>query len=256
MKNIRIKKDILLQWTITTNNEDTSLENRDLTLYLITPYRTHLLLDFTVVDNHISTIFRGTEQKICGVYSLTLFENKDKEGQTVIDKVSAFRLVENTDKENNEIADNLQIETIDLGTSNLEIISSSNLEYGYTKEEIDEKLSEKVDNITLSNYVTISELDNRDYINQIKTINGQSLEGIGNIEIQGTGNGISDAPSDNIKYVRQNNNWVQETKVDTSLFATKDELQSKVDINENIIRYNNEGFVINDSKLIWDCGEY
>lgn len=58
----------------------------------------------------------------------------------------------------------------------------------------------------------------------IKTINGETLLGEGNIEIQGGGSGISDAPADGKKYVRSNNNWVEETKVDTSSFATKTEL--------------------------------
>lgn len=63
----------------------------------------------------------------------------------------------------------------------------------------------------------------------IKTVNGNSLLGEGNIEIQGGGSGISDAPSDGKKYVRQNANWVEETTVDTSNFATTAQLASKVD---------------------------
>lgn len=63
----------------------------------------------------------------------------------------------------------------------------------------------------------------------IKTINGQDILGEGNIEIQGGGGGIADAPSDGKKYVRQNANWVEETTVDTSNFATKAELDGKVD---------------------------
>lgn len=63
----------------------------------------------------------------------------------------------------------------------------------------------------------------------IKTINGNSLLGEGNIEIQGGGEGIADAPSDGKKYVRQNANWVEETTVDTSNFATTAQLANKVD---------------------------
>lgn len=57
----------------------------------------------------------------------------------------------------------------------------------------------------------------------IKTVNGNSLLGEGNIEIQG---GISDAPTDGKKYVRQNQNWVEET--DTSSFATKSEIPTNI----------------------------
>lgn len=49
-----------------------------------------------------------------------------------------------------------------------------------------------------SNYVTSSTL---------KTINGQSIVGTGNIEISGAGSGIADAPSDGQIYGRKNGNW-------------------------------------------------
>lgn len=62
----------------------------------------------------------------------------------------------------------------------------------------------------------------------LKTINGESLEGEGNIEIQGSGGGIADAPSDGKKYVRQNGTWTEETQVNTSDFATKTELEGKL----------------------------
>ncbi len=41
----------------------------------------------------------------------------------------------------------------------------------------------------------------------LKTINGQSIVGSGNIEISGTGSGIADAPSDGKTYGRKNGNW-------------------------------------------------
>lgn len=66
----------------------------------------------------------------------------------------------------------------------------------------------------------------------IKTVNGNSLLGEGNIEIQGGGSGIADAPSDDKKYVRQNANWVEETTVDTSNFATKEELADKANTSD------------------------
>ena len=62
----------------------------------------------------------------------------------------------------------------------------------------------------------------------IKTINGESLLGSGDIVIQSGTSGITDAPSDGKKYVRQNANWVEETTIDTSGFATKTELSSYV----------------------------
>lgn len=87
-----------------------------------------------------------------------------------------------------------------------------------TKQEVTQGLSGKQD--TLQSGTTI------------KTINGQSVLGEGNIDIEAGSGGIADAPSDGNKYVRQNGSWVQETTVDTSTFATKTELEGKVDNSE------------------------
>lgn len=42
---------------------------------------------------------------------------------------------------------------------------------------------------------------------ELKTVNGQSLTGGGNIEIAGSGGGITDAPSDGKTYARKDGNW-------------------------------------------------
>nr|DAQ35897.1 MAG TPA: FIBRITIN T4, FIBRITIN, STRUCTURAL PROTEIN.2A [Caudoviricetes sp.] len=55
-----------------------------------------------------------------------------------------------------------------------------------------------------------SELDNDSKFvkrTELKTINGNSIVGSGNIEISGTGSGIADAPSDGQTYGRKNGNW-------------------------------------------------
>lgn len=55
-----------------------------------------------------------------------------------------------------------------------------------------------------------SELDNdSEYVKstELKTINGKSIVGSGNIEISGTGSGIADAPSDGQTYGRKNGAW-------------------------------------------------
>lgn len=55
-----------------------------------------------------------------------------------------------------------------------------------------------------------SELDNDSKfvkITELKTINGNSIVGSGNIEISGTGSGIADAPSDGQTYGRKNGAW-------------------------------------------------
>lgn len=69
----------------------------------------------------------------------------------------------------------------------------------------------------------------------IKTINGQSILGEGNIDIESGSTGISDAPQDGKKYVRSNASWVEETTVDTSSFATKEEVTSQLQSKQNVI---------------------
>lgn len=112
-----------------------------------------------------------------------------------------------------------------------------------TKSELNTKLDTsvyEVDKATFALKSELSDLVTAEQLNtkqdtlvsgtNIKTINGQTLLGEGNIEIQGgSGGGISDAPSDGKKYVRQNANWVEETSVDISGLATKEELNSKLD---------------------------
>lgn len=66
----------------------------------------------------------------------------------------------------------------------------------------------------------------------IKTINGNSLLGEGNIEIQGGGSGISDAPSDNKLYGRKNANWSEIIIPSTDNFATKEELADKANTSD------------------------
>lgn len=56
----------------------------------------------------------------------------------------------------------------------------------------------------------VSELDNDSKFvkqSEMKTVNGNSLIGKGNIEIVGSGGGIADAPNDGLSYVRKDGTW-------------------------------------------------
>ena len=64
----------------------------------------------------------------------------------------------------------------------------------------------------------------------IKTINGQSVLGSGNITIEPSeGGGIEDAPSDGKTYGRKSGAWSEIVIPDTSNLATKSEVSSKAD---------------------------
>ena len=58
----------------------------------------------------------------------------------------------------------------------------------------------------------------------IKTINGNTILGEGNIQIETTGGGITDAPSDDKTYGRKNGAWSEITEPDLSDYALKSEV--------------------------------
>lgn len=73
-------------------------------------------------DSVAEFLFQGSEQRYVGAYTLTMWENRGKENQTVVDRCDAFCLVACSCEESAESADepNLDVETLELGSSNLE----------------------------------------------------------------------------------------------------------------------------------------
>lgn len=95
----------------------------------------------------------------------------------------------------------------------------------------------------LSDLVTTEQLNTKQDTlvsgQNIKTINGQTLLGEGNIEIQGGSGGISDAPSDNKLYGRKNGNWSEVPSTDN--FATKQEISDMLTKSEAASTYQPKG---------------
>lgn len=97
--------------------------------------------------------------------------------------------------------------------------------YSYSKQEVDGKLAQKADKTeipSLTGYATELWVQNQGYLTEhqpLKTINGQSIVGEGNIEIEG-GSGVT------IEQV--------DAEIDSKLtgYATKEELNSKADKSE------------------------
>lgn len=115
MRKIRIGKDIVLKWALFDTEENPfDLSGRDLTLMLVTPLMTKHRLDFQVTENVIETKLKGIDQRIIGVYTLTLWLNYGKDGQNVVDYCKAFELVPLTCMEGGEADNTLQVETIDI----------------------------------------------------------------------------------------------------------------------------------------------
>lgn len=99
MIKIRKGKDIIFRWAILTNGNAQDLSGRDLTLEIITPYGRRMKMEYETDGNFLVFKFRGTKQTMLGVHSITLWENKDKDGQTAVDITNAFKLVRTTEEE-------------------------------------------------------------------------------------------------------------------------------------------------------------
>lgn len=93
MKKIRIGNDIVIKWRITINGEEVNLEGLDLSLYISTTYQPRRAIAFTVAGNEITATYKGAEQKVTGVYRLTLYRNEGENAQSILDACDAFELV-------------------------------------------------------------------------------------------------------------------------------------------------------------------
>ena len=93
MKKIRIGNDIVIKWRITINGEEVNLEGLDLSLYISTTYQPRKAIAFTVAGNEITATYKGTEQRVTGVYRLTLYRNEGENSQSILDACDAFELV-------------------------------------------------------------------------------------------------------------------------------------------------------------------
>lgn len=99
MDKIRIGKDFTIEWPILTNGDPVPLAGRDLLLELHSPYGAVRQLPFKVEGISILARIEPNMQAATGKYSLTLWENYGKDGQTVVDSCDGFQLVDNTCKE-------------------------------------------------------------------------------------------------------------------------------------------------------------
>ena len=133
MKRIRIGKDISMRWEITTDGVAIPLEGRDLTVEIKSPMGIENNIPYRVDGNILIMTYYGYEQKRTGEYSITLWEKKGKPGQNVVDVIRAFKLVETSQEEDDFVGGDLQIESVDLGTENFDILT----EGGYRAINID-----------------------------------------------------------------------------------------------------------------------
>ena len=215
MKKKRIGNDIAFAWTIVDKEGyPYSLEGRDLTLTLSSALGCNSIISpFTIGGDNMNVVmwtFYGKDQKTLGKYTATLVENLGDIGMKTVDKIDAIYLVAHTYQEGGEDScSHLTTETVELesiietaakgdpgphftpsvdGDGNLSWTNNGGLpnpetvnikgpkgdDAAVTAENIEEALG----------YVPQEELESG--VN-IKTINGESILGSGNIEVQGGG---------------------------------------------------------------------
>ena len=122
MEKIRIGKDFTIEWAILTNGDPIPLTGRDLRLEMHTPSRRSMSIPFTTNGIDINVRISPDLQTSLGVYRFTLWENFEKEGQTMVDSCDAFQLVDSTWKEGASgcgCVSNIQSQRINLSMGNM-----------------------------------------------------------------------------------------------------------------------------------------
>lgn len=124
MKKIRIGKDIKIRWGVTIDGEVADPAVYDLSLELRDAFGSAVeVAQPTLVDGLLETTFFGKDHKRTGAYRLTLWLNKGKEGQSVVDACDAFTLVSCSCDEGG--TGDLDLEVVDVATASLDVGGSS-----------------------------------------------------------------------------------------------------------------------------------
>lgn len=122
MRSYRIGKTLKIRWTILSGGAPEPLAGRDLTLEISSGNRVRTTLPFVADGNVAVFYYQGRDQRFTGTYTVTMWENYAKEGQTVVDRCDAFALVGRSCEE-------VRTTDSDLGEGELEI-EPTDLEIG------------------------------------------------------------------------------------------------------------------------------
>lgn len=156
MRKIRIGKDIKIRWGVTIEGEVADPAVYDLTLELRDAFGSAVdVAQPTLVDGLLETTFFGKDHKRTGAYRLTLWLNKGKEGQSVVDACDAFTLVSCSCDEGGD--GDLDLEVVDVATASLDVGGGSGGGSGVSDYAL---LSNKprINNIVLNGNKTAEEL--------------------------------------------------------------------------------------------------
>ena len=120
MKKIRIGKEFSVRWGLVLNGLPAELDKMDVKVILVNPFGKRSSLSYTADRNVLVIPIDRNVQPMTGAYSLSLWINKDKDGQTVVDCSPAFCLVASTDEESCTQVQAIK-EVLDLGTSEIQL---------------------------------------------------------------------------------------------------------------------------------------
>ena len=203
MRDERIGNDIRVAWTLLLGEDQAfNLEGLNVSLYLKSVFGRKPLNDFTITGNVITWTFFGKDQKASGKYSLELVVNNGEEGMITTDACDFVNLVPCTCKiVNNDDEDGVEIETIEIKSmidaqsvySIVDSELSETSEHPVQNKVITAALKEKQDVVADLDAIRSGAAKGATAIQEVKTINGESIVGSGNINIQG---GSGDSPID------------------------------------------------------------
>ena len=197
----RLGNDIKVDWYITRKGGQAfSLEGLNVRLYLKSMFGRKELNDFVITGNIIQWTFYGKDQKSSGKYSLEMVVNEGEKGMITTDACDFVNLVSCSCKlQGGEDAPNVETESIELRS----VIDAQQV-YGIVDSELSDTsenplqnkvitaaLKEKQDEIKDLETIRSGAAKGETAIQEVKTINGQSIVGSGDIKIQG---GSGDSP--------------------------------------------------------------
>lgn len=188
---VRIGKDFTIRWTLTTSEGNPYQINKEAAILRVySPYGAKDAAGFNVAGNVIEWVFKGKEQKHLGDYTIELVENNGKDGMLSVDSVDAFTLVAHTEQESLNAEGAVEVQTIEL-TSQVALAPVVTQGESYDDTELRNEITrldtEKASKAELTELS--SEIGKKQDAlvsgESIKTINGQTLLGKGNIELEG-----------------------------------------------------------------------
>lgn len=179
MKSVRIGNDIHIQWSLLNEGEQFFLEGKDVTIYQSCKYETRKITDLSISGSTVTWTFFGKEQKYVGTYSVQLVINEGKENMVTTDVRKFVNITPHCcDVDDSEEPD-FVVESVHLQT-----------EVKFVSMLVDDTLSDESDNAIANRAVADALKEKQDALvsgENLKTVNGQSLLGKGNIVVEGGG---------------------------------------------------------------------